>query len=207
MNKFDKFWEADKVAGNITAEVRGKFAKYGTFEIDNADIILQVSAFEKCPPELLAVTWMNETTFRFYSEPNKNGLDFDFNAWDVGPFQMNVGILHANLNNRYLSSIGLTLLDITGTDEDMFNGDPVQNAHMAARHLMRGGSQNIVAGKERYVMFPSLTFREWADLPEDEKNLRRAVAFTGPEARPARAESFKKFGPMFKKFFEEYSRG
>ena len=207
MSKYDRFWDANQQAGNLVETINAQFGKWGTFHVDNADFINELYRAEKCDRALLAVTWMNETTFRFYSEPNQNNSPDDFTKWDVGPFQMNVGLLHASIANQYLSVKGLDLAKITGTQAGsiLYNGDPWHNACIAARLLKRTGQQTIIKGKKREVMFWGVTAQSWAVMPEDTKNRRRAVAFTGPEARPFRLESYNKYAPMFTKFFEVYN--
>jgi hypothetical protein len=210
MNKYDLFWHCNDLVGNVVEEVDKTFGKWGQFTIDSADFILRVNEVENVSPELLAVTWMNETTFRFYSEPNpnkKSNPNDDFDKYDVGPFQLNVGTLKANVANKYLSIKGLDINKILGTKGKAFNGDPFEHSLCAARFLNRIGQGEIVGGKEREIMFTKLTQEQWSKLNLDAKNGRRAIAYTGPEARPYRMESWKKFGPMFKRFFDVYKLG
>jgi hypothetical protein len=211
MDKFDRFWQANEVS-DVCVGVQNVFGRWGLFAIDNADIILEVCALMRSigkpiTPELLAVTWLNETTFRFYSEPNKNNSE-DFNKWDVGPLQINVGVLKANLANKFISldKVNLNIEQVLGSNSgsNLFNGNPEANIVCAAVILHRIGQGAIVEGKERKLMFPALTAQAWAVMPEGLKNERRAVAYTGPEARSYRLKSYRVFAPMFRKFFEIY---
>jgi hypothetical protein len=183
-NKFDKFWKANLIAteqpsGNtLTDAIKERFGYWGSFEIDNADAILVVSKLEHVNPALVALTWMNETTFRFYSEPNMNGAPDNFTKWDVGPMQLNVGWLLKNIQVKYLNPVGLDVLKVTGGKSNLFDGDPMENLRMGARMLVRIGKT-------------------------DEE---RAVIYTGPNARPNRLKSFHQFFPMFTTFFEEYTK-
>ena len=184
MDKFSKFWIANShstngmIDGGVIKYVNDTFGKWGQFCIDNADVILLVSTLEKISPELLAVTWMNETSFRFYSEPNTNGHFDNFTYHDVGPLQLNVGWLERNISVKYLNPVGLDVPKITGTMSNIFNGDPIQNLRMGARMLLRIGKT------------------------DDE----RVVKYTGPAARAYRLKSWQQFGPMFKTFFDEYKK-
>lgn len=207
MNKFDRFIAADNSVGpaKLTLEIGAKFAKYGTFSIDNADIILVVSKLEKIVPELIAVTWMNETTFRFYSEPNKNGQPNNFDAWDVGPMQMNVGWTKKDLQVGFFSDKGINISRVLGTAADLYDGDPLDNLRLASRSLLARG-RGTVAGPNNTTIFEPVNIKMWERIPDDMKNLRRAVAYTGPDAREKRMESYQKFAPMFKKFFEVYGQ-
>lgn len=217
MNKYEKFWTAQTMAGNlvetITNEPVGKytFGRYGKFTIETAEVCLLIAKLENIAPEMDAFTWMHETTFRNYSESNPNtkgNPNDEFDFYDVGPRQVNVGILKKNIARSYISIKGLSLEKITGTKGPLFNGDPVENARCGARILLRQGQSPIVGEKDgtRFVMFPGLTADEWKTLDKDLKMERQVVAYTGPAARPYRMESWKKFGPMFRKFFEEYTR-
>lgn len=182
MNKFDLFWKADNTVAlmmgtTLTKEVEeSKFGHYGSFRIDNADFILSLSRMTQVSPEAIAVTWLNETTFRFYSEPNKNNQPENFDAWDVGPFQTNVFWTKGDLRVKRISGNGLTELGMFGHAVDLFDGEPLQNGLVAIRRLKKMGKT-------------------------DEE---RVVTYTGPKARPSRLESWKEFSPLFQKFFEIY---
>ncbi len=211
MNKYDKFWAASTTAGNLVEAIYSVFGKWGSFTIESAEFSLLMNTYEGIAPELFAFTWMNESTFKFYSEPNRNNKRNPqdlFDKYDVGGLQMNVGQLKANIENKYISIKGLDFAKIVGTKGPFFNGDPIQNSRCASRFLLRIGSAEIVANKDGkpFVLFPKLELQDWLKLSSDESNKRRAVAYTGPDARPFRLESWSKFGPMFKKFFEEYQK-
>lgn len=211
MNKYDKFWKANELAGNLVQEINKPFDKYGTFTIESAEFSLLMSRYENIAPELFAYTWMNETTFKFYSEPNRNtprNPEDDFSKYDVGPLQLNVGWLRKNIDVGYINIKNLDFNKIVGTKSDLFNGDPIEHSRAASIFLLRIGQAEIVAKKNNqvYTMFQKLTPELWKVLSEDAKNGRRAVAFTGPEARPHRLAGWQKFGPMFKTFFEEFQK-
>jgi hypothetical protein len=208
-SKFDQFIEADNsiYPARLTLEISAKFGKWGEFHVDNADIILHVSKLENIAPELLAVTWLNETTFRFYSEPNKNNSSM-FEKWDVGPMQLNVGYTWEDLRVQFFSDKNIDVLSAFGQATDLFSGNPMANIRIAARKLNALGRAEIIGSKngQKFQMFPKVDMVKWKTLPEQEKNLRRAVLYTGPEARPSRLTSYNYFAPMFKKFFEIYSK-
>jgi hypothetical protein len=204
-SKFDRFWEAAN-ASRVVEEVHQQFGKWGGFHIDNADVILEVSKLEKISPELLAVTWLNETSFRFYSEPNINNQPNNFSKHDVGPMQLNVYYTKADVQNKFINASGIDIGKALGTPSRMFNGDPKENIRFAARRLVRIGRAQI-EGPEKSILFPKLSVPDWESLPQEQKNLRRAVTYTGPEARPSRIKSWNKFSPMFKEFFEIYNEG
>lgn len=217
MNKYEKFWSAQTAAGHlvetITNEPVGKytFGRYGKFTIETADVCLLIAKLENVAPEMDAFTWMHETTFRNYSESNsntKNNPNDEFSFYDVGSRQVNVGLTEKNIESGYISIKGLNWERITGTKAPLFNGDPIENARCGARILLRQGQSEIVGEKDkkRFVMFPALTASEWKTLDRDLKMERQVVAYTGPAARPARLESWKKFGPLFRRFFEEYQK-
>jgi hypothetical protein len=127
-------------------------------------------------PEAISVTWLNETTFRFYSEPNKNNQPENFDAWDVGPFQTNIFWTKGDLRVKRISAVGLTELGMFGHAVDVFDGNPMENGLAAVRRLKKMGKT-------------------------DEE---RVVAYTGPKARPSRLESWKEYAPLFQKFFSVY---
>lgn len=217
MSKYDDFWRANEAAGGLVEAIANEkagnytFRRYGSFTIETADVCTLISKLENLPPEMDAFTWMHETTFRNYSESNpnaKNNPSDDFDLYDVGPRQINVGLLKANILNKYISIKGLDLAKIIGTKSPLFTGDPIENARCGARILLRQGQSVIVGSKnnQKYTMFPPVALSTWTTMPLDEKNERRIVAFTGPEARPNRLASWQKFGPMFKKFFEEFQK-
>lgn len=207
MNKFDKFITSDNSVGpaRLTLEISSKFGKYGTFSIDNADVILLVSRLENISPELLAVTWLNETTFRFYSEPNKNNKPDNFSAWDVGPMQLNVGYTQKDLAVGFFKGLDLDLTKAFGNalGAELFNGDPITNIRLAARKLKALGRADVI-GKNNERIYLKASVEDWKNFAEDYKNLRRAMLYTGPEARNARRDSYIKFAPMFEKFFKVY---
>lgn len=212
MNKFDRFWDANRLSGDVVTAVAGDylspaFGKYGTFQIDNADIILLVSKLEVIAPELVAVTWMNETTFRFYSEPNTNGRPDDFDKWDVGPMQTNVGYTMKDIAVGFIRNEGLNTAKAFGTMDAIvvFDGDPIENLRLGARKLNALGRAEVI-GKDKKILLPKVTVEGWKQYDDWTKNRRRAALYTRPDAREARIASYNKYAPMFRKFFEVYSQ-
>lgn len=208
MNKFDGFQLANQASGVVEA-VREKFAKYGDFNVGAADVILLISETEKVDPALFAVTWLNETTFRTYSEANRNEArnpNDDFNLYDTGPAQLNVGTMKANIANQFLNAKGIDVNRAFGTKAPLFNGDPLENLRLGTRLLLRIG-RGTITGPSKTILYQAVSQERWATMSEAEKNERRVVAYTGPEARPYRLRSWQKFGSMFTRFFEVYSNG
>jgi len=208
MDKYDRFWTASAAAGNLVEAVYSVFGKWGSFTIESAEFSLEMERLEKVSPELFAFTWMNESTFKFYSEPNRNekrNPEDSFDKYDVGPVQMNVGQLKANIENKFLSIKGLDRNKITGTKGPLFNGDPIQSSQAASRFLLRIGRAEIIGPKQK-MLFSKVTAEDWNLTDEYIKNTRRAVAYTGPDARQYRLDSWNKFGSMYKKFFEEFKK-
>lgn len=214
-NKFDRFIEANNAVypANLTLEILSTFGKYGVFHVDNADVVLKVSKLESVAPELIAVTWMNESTFRFYCEPNKNNSR-DFRKWDVGPMQLNVGYTTADLDVGFFKADGIELSAafggsvftyVGGDEKDLFDGSPVDNLRLGARKLKALGRAAII-GKNKEILMEKVSLQVWAGLDEWTKNIRRAALYTRPDARNDRIASYTKFAPMFQKFFEIYSK-
>jgi hypothetical protein len=205
-NKFDRFWKANQDAGNLVEMIASsKFGKYGTFAIDNADIILKISAIEKVDPALLALTWLNETTFRFYSEPNMNGQPDNFQRWDVGPMQTNVFWTLKDIEVNFYKSEGIDLKAALGTSKNLFDGNPLENIRLAARRLNAGGRAYMSFQLDEGLRYwEQLTPNEFATLPSREQSLRRAIAYPGPDARKGRLESYNQFAPFFRTFFQFY---
>jgi hypothetical protein len=203
MNKYDRFWQANHEASDIVGQVAGVWGYYGGFAVDNADIILKVSQQELIAPELLAVTWPNESSFTFYCEPNKNNSPAEFPKWDVGPMQLNVWYTREDIRVGFVKADGIDLDKAFGTPADLFNGDPVENIRLGARKLKALGRAAVI-GKNKGQIAEKLSVEEWKTTPEDIKNLRRAMLYTRPDARNARYDSYNRFAPLFKKFFEIY---
>ncbi len=194
-NRYDKFWQANSAAGDIVKEMEKTFSIWGRFTIDSADFILDISRREVISPELLAVTWMNEFTFGYYGPANMNGHPEDFNRWDVGPFQLNVGYTMADIKVGFVNAKGVDLAKAFGTKTPRFSGDPIENTRLASRKLLALGRARISDA------YPKLTVEQWAKLTLDQKNLRRAVLYCGEDSRDHRLRSWLKYGEMYKKFF------
>ena len=85
---FDHFPPLGPGPGSYEACV-GNLSKTG-FNKTAADMIRTISEAERISTELLAVTWMNESSFQTHPLANDNGRSDDINKWDVGPFQINI---------------------------------------------------------------------------------------------------------------------
>lgn len=201
MRKNERFKLAMESSGLI-GQIEADFKGWGVFHIAAADVIAMVAADESIAPELLAVTVANESTFRFYCEPNTNDSDDPY-MWDVGMAQLNRGTIQRSIANQFVSAKGIDIARALDSTATMFTGDPLQNLKLAARFLKRIG-QGTIVGPSQTVLYPSVA-DHWADVPELERNERRAVAYTGPEARPARYRSWVKYAPLFDQFFKLYN--
>jgi len=136
------------------------------FSEDAADLILQISKLEGVSPTALAVTWQNETDFKFYPKPNINRDITNPSNWDYGPFGVNF-----NWTQKYIKNGRLDITDILKSngyggsnvwgyvqydykltsqfpkdpskwDTVPFDGSPLANGRVAARRLkLNGGSE------------------------------------------------------------------
>lgn len=201
MRKNELFTEAMSVSG-LQGQIEADFKGWGVFHISAADVIAMVAADEDVAPELLAVTVMNESTFRFYCEPNTNGSDDPY-QWDVGMAQLNRGTIQRSIANQFISAKGIDIQRALDSTVTMFVGDPLQNLKLAARFLKRIG-QGTIVGPSETVLYQSAV-DEWSTFEERYRNERRAVAYTGPNARPARYQSWIKYAPRFQRFFTLYA--
>ena len=202
MRKNERFKFAMEQSG-LVGQVEADFKGWGRLSLDAADVCLMIALAEDVSPVLIAVTWMNETTFRFYSEPNTNHSD-DVSYWDVGPMQTNRGVIQANVANQFLNAKGIDLMTALASTHTMFVGDPLENLRLASRLLLRIG-RGTITGPAETILYNKLTMEEWDTLDDNTRNERRCVAYTGPLARPARYQSWVKYAPMFDKFFKLYA--
>lgn len=157
------------------------------FSEQAARLVQQVSGETRASPELLAITWMNESTFKLRPLPNANGFLDDVQRWDVGPFQLNVLWTRKCIIKKEVRPRPEHLM--FGTLEagrpEAFNGDPLENARMAAdRLLARHG--------------------DWKKLGYQSLEELQAVVYTGPLAQPHRLISYRTFAPGFKQFFRYF---
>jgi hypothetical protein len=168
--------------GTLINEIDKLYGKWGAFHREAARLILFVSRLEQVAPELLAVTIMNESVFSFFPEPNTNNKPEDPTEWDYGICQLNYRWLLADINVKYINPGGISVYEVFGepyTPEgkpSFFTGNPVANARMGARKLLRIGKT-------------------------DEE---RAVRYVGPKGREWRLKSYQEFAPRFKSFFDQY---
>lgn len=202
MRKNELFADAMSVSG-LAGQIEVDFHDWGIFHLDNADTLLWLHQVEGVDLATAAVTWANESTFRYHVEPNKNSPrnpDDLFEHYDVGPGQINVGRTRADIEVKFLNAKGIDLIRAFGTKE--IPPDPLENLRLSCRKLMRIG-QGTITGPSDTVLYPSVA-HVWADVPEVERNERRSVAYCGPESRPARYQSWVKYGPLFTRFFQLY---
>ena len=173
------------VCAHIAASPYGRF---GNLSKDAADLIVEVAGIENISPALLAVTWLNESVFKFYPPPNTNGYLDDFEHWDVGGFQLNVYWTGKVIEKREAKGVdgwdGSPAFNADGTAAN-FNGDPLANARTAAQRLLA-------------IRKPSIG----DDYKNDDE--RRAVKYTGPGAQPYRLDSYREYAPLFDQFFQCY---
>ncbi len=177
------FDEALKI-NNLGDIIDTQYGRWGHFHQEAADLIVKVAQIEDIPPELLAVTWLNESTFDMRPPPNTNRQPARPEAWDVGPLQLNILWTYKSVWIKEFRADGLHFKDVFGDiNEDTapgpFAGDPLANARMAARKLfsIRG---------------------TWQD---------KAVKYTGGNEarREHRAKDWNKYAPLFSGFFNTYS--
>lgn len=203
MRKNERFKFAMEQSG-LVGQVEADFRGWGVWRMDNADTCLWLQQTEKVNVALVAHMWLNESTGRFLCEPNtnkpRNPTD-DFELYDVGPAQLNVAKTRADIANKFLNVKGIDVGRALGT-KTIFP-DPFENLRLASRKLLRIGQGTIVGPSETILYY--LAVKDWASLTGDIQNERRAVAYTGPEARPARYQSWVKYAPMFTTFFKLYA--
>lgn len=183
------FEDALKTNG-LGSIIEAQYGRWGEFTKDAADLIVKVSMAEDVPASLLSVTWMNESIFAFNPKPNTNKQPTRPEAWDVGPFQLNVLWTYKSVWVRefrpdplHFDAVFGKEFFIIGPDDVRtpapFTGDPLANARMAARKLFS------IKG-------------DWE---------AKAVKFTGgDEARQKhRSSDWKKYSPLFSEFFQKYT--
>ena len=203
MRKNDRFQRAMELSG-LVGQIEADFRGWGVFHIDNADTLLWLHQVESIDFALAAVMWGNESTFRYQVEPNTNASrnpDDLFDLYDVGPGQNNVRQTRADIEIKFINAKGIDVLRALGSKD--IPPDPLENLRLSCRKLMRIG-QGTITGPSQTVLYPSVA-DHWADVPEAQRNERRAVAYTGPEARPARYQSWVKYAPLFTAFFKQYN--
>lgn len=197
-DKYQRFRVANE-ATNLTALLAETIGKWGTLHIDHVEVALHVAKLEGISPTLLTHAWQNESAFKFYPEANTNNSD-DEDHWDVGSGQTNRRVIKASIANQFLSVKGIDLLAALSSTREMFTGDPIMNLRLSARLLKRIG-RGTITGPSGTVLYKAAQ----GTLPEDEWDERRAVAYTGPDARPARLRSWQKFSPLYDRFYAIYS--
>jgi RHS repeat-associated protein len=155
-----------------------------------ADALLEINQYESgASLSLLAVTWMNESSFAMRGLPNTNGSQNTKN-WDYGPFQLNERWTNAAINlwvtskgKRGVSDSSLPPWAIYGSISNAnegFDGDVVANGRMAARILLATGGRN---------------------------DRERAQRYTSVVNQRVRGISYDNYAPLFEKFFKCYRGG
>jgi hypothetical protein len=204
-----KFDEALSAAYPLEERIHAIYGEWGYFTRESARMILIISQWEAIAPELLSFTWMNESVFSFHPEPNKNLVNevpSPFSGWDVGPLQINVRLTKDDINVKFVSDKGLTEFGMFGSESfPFFDGNPMENARIAARRLKAMGRAELRNDKKE-VVYPKVTIDQWKQLSEFEQNQRRATAYVGPRGRNWRSKSYMEFAPLFKKFFSLYEQ-
>jgi hypothetical protein len=150
---------------NLGSVIDEQYGRWGHFHEEAARMIQTIAKEQAISPELLAVTWLNESTFGLYPKPNTNHYP-DPMKWDIGPMQLNrywtkaerdVGRIHAF--DEFAVFGGVEPGDFFDDEGQpvLFRGDPLSNLRVAAQRLrVMGGNDHV-----------------------------RVVAYTGPAARPA----------------------
>lgn len=202
MRKNEIFAEAMSVSG-LQGQIEADFKGWGTWTIGSADVCWLIANQEGIAPELLAVTWANESTFRDYCEPNTNGSD-DPAMWDIGPMQINRGIMQANIANKFINPKGIDIQRALDSTREIFIGDPLENLRLGARFLRRIG-QGVITGPSETILYTKAVGDDWAALEPKIQNERRAVAYTKPDSRPPRFASWSKYASMFQTFYKLYN--
>ena len=181
----------DCLAQNGLGEmIEAQYGRWGHFSAEAADAIIQVVRLEVREPgpaalinlmAQLAYTWMNESVFRFYPEPNMNGQPENTEKWDIGPGQLNV---HWTRRAAVIKEFDLLPeRQVFGTFAAKFDGDPIANLRQVCRVL-----QAIRAGRDKGDISQSLLETQ-------------VTHYTGPNARPARRENWRKYGGLLREFF------
>jgi hypothetical protein len=154
------------------------------FNQEAADLINNISGKEGTSGDLLAVTWMNESSFTTHPNPMDNGHPENIMKWDVGPFQINIDWTLKTVAAKEVTFGGLNERNVFGYDfyrSDgktplAFTGDPLSNGRMGARRL------NAIGGSDE----------------------NKATKYTAPGAQPARKTSYETYAGRFRDFFKCY---
>lgn len=197
-DKYQRFRIANE-ATNLTTLLAETIGKWGVWHVDHVEVALHVAKLEGVSPSLVTHMWQNESAFKFYPEANTNNSD-DEDHWDVGSGQTNRRVIKASIANQFLNTKGLDIAAALASTREMFTGDPIMNLRLSARLLKRIG-RGTITGPSGTVLYKAAV----GTLPEDEWNERRAVAYTGPDARPARLRSWLKFNLLYSTFFSLYA--
>lgn len=186
---------------NLGAIIDAQYGEWGHFHKEAADIIWLAASHETQPyfrptlAAMLAVTMMNESTFRLYVPPNTNTKNRPENihcpaAWDYGPCQLNFfwKVLEAWEGNILMR--GLSWRKVFGNPpfepDKPFTGDPLFNTMACARIIMSKTTMNDPNSRDMQEM--------------------QVTLYTGgSEERMAhRREDWRKYGQLFQEFYTAY---
>jgi hypothetical protein len=155
------------------------------FNEEAANLIQNISDLEGTSTELLSVTMKNEGGFDLRKGPRTNFHPEDITHWDVGPFQINIGWIMKMVDAKEISDRGLIKQNMFGytfyntdgkTPTTTFDGVPLENGRMAARHLnSHGGSDE-----------------------------NKAVRYAPDYAKSGRRRDFRKYASRFRTFYKCY---
>lgn len=197
-----QFEEAVKI-NDLGSIIDAQYGQWGHFHKEAADLIWQAASSETQPyfritlAAMLAVTMMNESTFRLDVKPNTNDTEKPENihcpaAWDFGPCQINFfwHVLETWEGNVVMK--GLPWRKVFGSPpfepEKPFTGDPLFNTRACAR-----------------IMFARIAEADPAGVSESLQETQ-VVHYTGgtQDRMDHRRADWRKYGKLFADFFEAY---
>ena len=150
------------------------------FNEDAANLVSRISASEGTASELLAYTWMKESSFQMNPVPNTNNST-DTGRWDYGPFQLNAYWIGQAIKKGQVSTDGINIGDALGGHSvkagQLFAGDVFENGRLAARYLNSLGTGAKAAG-----------------------------LYTGGTRTKERSKGFNEWEPKFQAFFNCFKR-
>ena len=155
------------------------FANWGSFSEEAAQIIQKAAIEAETLPEVIAVTWLNETTFSIRPKPNVNGEPGNVLKHDMGCLAVNVYWSRKAVEKGLIKPFDEQQVfgTLLSNDERFFDGDPYQNVLTGTRFLL-------------------------AYHGEIEE---KVVHYTGKDHQDYRRQSWRDWSPLFKIFFECYA--
>lgn len=189
------FEEAVKL-NDLEQTIDAQYGQWGHFSQAAADVIWEAASKETQPyfrislAAMLAVTMMNESTFRLDVAPNINKQPLCPTAWDFGPCQINFfwNVLEAWEGNVTMKGLGWR--DVFGCPpykpDEAFTGNAIANTRACAR---------IMLSK------PTLSSDAIPNVQET-----HVVHYTGgdEERKAHRRADWRKYSELFMQFFEAY---